>query len=299
MPLSGAHRLPFTRSIRFLLSLGLLGGAIAAGTLAWPALEPELAAAAAAAGRADGRILVLAGVLFAAAPASSGLLWAAAIRRSGGRIRRLDACARFGIGSLVNSVAPAHLGGAVRTTLLLEPVATAGRRRVVECLGTVQLARLAALGGLLLTAAVPVLAPLALVAVAGTALLARRGGAARLVLLAQLPILARLAAATAVLFALGLPSPLRFALAAVAALELAAAVPLTPGNLGVASAAAALALGATGVPGTEPVTAGIVLHGLETVAGVGYGATSAAVFVLLRLRRRAYPAPLTPLPARA
>jgi hypothetical protein len=299
VPLSGANRLACTPPLRLVLSLALLAGAGVAAALAWPALEPELAAAAAAADRADGRILALAGVLFAAAPGCSGLLWAAAIARSGGGISRLDACARFGIGSLVNSLAPAHLGGAVRATLLLEPVAIVGRRRVVECLGTVQLARLVALGGLILSAALPALAPLAVAAIACAALGARRARAARLVLLAQLPLLARLAAATTALYALGIPSPLRLALAAVAALELAATIPLTPGNLGIASAAAALALGASGAPGSETVTAGIILHGLETFAGLGYGTASAAAFALLRLRRRGHAAGPVPLPAPA
>jgi uncharacterized membrane protein YbhN (UPF0104 family) len=263
VPPRGARRLAFSPSPRLVLSFALLAGSGTAAVLAWPFLDTRLDLAAARAARADGRILVLAGLLFAAAPASSGLLWAAAITRSGGRITRLDACARFGVGSLVNSVAPAHLGGALRATLLLQPVASAGRRRVLECLGTVQLVRLTALGALVATAALPSLAPAAVAAVAVAALLARRAAGARLVLLAQLPLVARLAAATTVLWALGLPTPVRFALAAVAALELAATVPVSPGNLGVASAAAAVALGAAGVAGSDGLTAGIVLHCLE------------------------------------
>jgi uncharacterized membrane protein YbhN (UPF0104 family) len=296
---SGAQRAGPSAHVRLLLTLALLGAAALAVGLAWPALQPELAAAATAAEAADGRLLALAGVCFALAPMASGLLWAAAIGRAGGRIGPVDACARFGIGSLLNSVAPMHLGGAVRTALLLEPVAAHGRRRVAQCLGTVQVLRLAALTALVLAATVPALAPLPLAACLGTALLARRAGAAHLFLLGQLPMLARLAAATTVLYALGAPSPLRLALAAVAALELAAALPLTPGNLGVTSAAAALALGIAGAPEADAVTAGIVLHGVETVAGVSYGATAAAVFALLRLRRHRYVRPATPVPAPA
>ena len=58
---------------------------------------------------------------------------------------------------------------------------------------------------------------------------------------------AKVVAATAVVAAIGIDNPIRAALVLVPAVELAAILPLTPGNVGIASAAVALALGSQGV----------------------------------------------------
>ena len=106
------------------------------------------------------------------------------------------------------------------------------------------------------------------------------------------------AAAVAVgLLALGLPEPLAAALAIVPALELAALLPLTPANVGAASAAISVVLHARGVPLADAVPASIVLHGVETAAGVLFGAGSAVFLLMSRHpevptygpRRRAWP----------
>ncbi len=63
--------------------------------------------------------------------------------------------------------------------------------------------------------------------------------------------LAKVGAAAAVVGAFGIDHPVRAALVLVPAVELAALLPVTPGNVGVASAAVALALGAQGVAPTR------------------------------------------------
>ena len=99
-------------------------------------------------------------------------------------------------------------------------------------------------------------------------------GTAQLVCLAFLSPMAKAAAIAVVLAGLDVGSP-RHALAVVPALELAALLPLTPGNVGVAGAAASGALYAQGLPMSTAVQAGLVLHAVETAAGLTYGTASA------------------------
>jgi hypothetical protein len=75
--------------------------------------------------------------------------------------------------------------------------------------------------------------------------------------------------------ALGVPHPVAAALVIVPAMELAKMLPITPGNVGLTSAAVAVALHAHGVPGEAAVAAGITLHAVETVVGLGFGAAGA------------------------
>jgi hypothetical protein len=65
------------------------------------------------------------------------------------------------------------------------------------------------------------------------------------------------------------------ALVLVPAVELAAVMPLTPGNTGIASAAIALALGATGVDAETALATGIAFGAVETLAAVAIGAAGA------------------------
>jgi hypothetical protein len=267
-----------------LLALFGLAAGIGTGIAAWPVMQPLLSAAASAAARGDARVLILAGLLFAAVPAGCGLMWQHAIRRAGGRLGRVDACARYGVGSLINSFAPAHLGDVARTALLLKALPTGGRRRIVTCFGVIQATRIATLGGLTLAAMLPAeLAGLTFVPLA--VVLGVWRGASRLVMLSLASSLAKVAAVATVLTALNVPSPMRAALAVVPALELAALLPLTPANIGLASAAAAVALHTRGLAMPEAVETGIVLHVVETAAGIAYGTVS-AVLCLVWLRRR-------------
>ena len=87
--------------------------------------------------------------------------------------------------------------------------------------------------------------------------------------------LAKVAAAAAVGLAFGIDNPLKAALIIVPAVELAAILPLTPGNVGLASAAVALALGSQGVDSQTALSAGIAFGGVELLTGMAIGAAGA------------------------
>jgi uncharacterized membrane protein YbhN (UPF0104 family) len=264
---------------RVLLSVSCLVLAAAATIALWPLIGPAVAHAAEGLGRISPELLILSGTLFAAAPIVCGLAWRDAIVRAGGHVGRVDACARYGVGSFVNSVAPAHLGDVVRAVLLLEKLPAGGRRRIVPWFGVIQGARLAALAAMAIAAALPGLLALLALLIPGVLVLATLGrGTTRLVLLAFASPLAKAAAIAVVLVGLDIGSPLD-AMAVVPALELAALIPLTPGNVGVAGAAASGALYAQGLPMSTAVQAGLALHAIETAAGLTYGTASALAWL--------------------
>jgi uncharacterized membrane protein YbhN (UPF0104 family) len=90
--------------------------------------------------------------------------------------------------------------------------------------------------------------------------------------------LTRLGAVAALAAALGLPDPLLAALVICPALDLASMVPLTPGNLGIASGAVAVALRSRGIGVTEALGAGIGIQALELLVSLAAGAAGAAYF---------------------
>jgi hypothetical protein len=266
------------RDRRVLLSLFCVSLTTTGAALVWPRLAGAVDSAGAAARGSDPRLLCLAGFLFAAGPASCGLLWRHAIVQAGGRLSPVQACARYRVGSLVNSFAPCHLGDAVRTALLCQALPSRTPRRIVGCLGFVQGVRAATLGALALACWVP--AQLTLLSGLGaltTILVYRRQ--ARLIVLAALGPATKVAAVAVALVALDVPEPFGASLAIVPALGLAALLPLTPANLGAASVAISLVLHARGVHLGAAMPASIVVHGIETAAGVVFGAGS-AVFLL-------------------
>ena len=73
----------------------------------------------------------------------------------------------------------------------------------------------------------------------------------------------------------GSTNPLRAALVLVPAVELAAVLPITPGNVGLASAAVALALGSQGVDSKTALSAGIAFGAVELLTGMAIGAAGA------------------------
>ena len=75
--------------------------------------------------------------------------------------------------------------------------------------------------------------------------------------------------------ALGVPHALGAALVIVPAIQLARMLPITPGNVGITSAAVAIALHGRGVPMESAMAAGIALHAVETIVGVTLGAAGA------------------------
>jgi uncharacterized membrane protein YbhN (UPF0104 family) len=225
----------------------------------------------------------------------------AALRLCGGELSRVDACARYGAGSLVNSLTPARLGDVVRIALFSR--ALPGRDRLWTTGGAfaaLGAARALALGVLLVAASAvgalpvwPLLGVLAVVAAAAAVSLGVRDrrAAGRVAHLldafrelgrrpaASAPLVgwigvatcARVAGATASAAALGVEQPLHAALLIVPALDLAGLVPLTPGNVGVASGAVAIALQGIGLDLTTALSVGIALHAAETLAGLGFG----------------------------
>ena len=71
--------------------------------------------------------LWLAGFGFGASLLASASGWASALTRCGGTTTRTDAAARYCTGSLVNAVAPARLGSAVRFALFARVLPSEGR----------------------------------------------------------------------------------------------------------------------------------------------------------------------------
>jgi uncharacterized membrane protein YbhN (UPF0104 family) len=233
-------------------------------------------------GRADPRWLWLAAIGFVFAVVGSAGAWRSAIGLVGGRTTLTDATARYGAGSLVNTFVPARAGDALRLALFSRlvpgdhPVQATGGAFVA--LGA---ARAVVLGTLVLIGAFagalplwPLLAAVAVVAVG--AVLARRKRipartALRPVGWVALSVVGRVAAATAVGAALGIDQPFVAALAIIPALDVAGIVPLTPGNVGVASAAMALAYRANGASFNTGLAAGITFQAVETAVGVTIG----------------------------
>ena len=239
-------------------------------------------------------LLWLAAACFLASLACMGCAWRAGVRSCGGEIDAVGATARYAAGSFANSIAPAGCGGALRIALFSRVLPH--RERLWTAGGitaAVTAARAASVAGLVAVAAAlgtfpvwPVLLLGGAGAVAGAvALVARRSPArsriahafdvfralgsvpARAATLfgwVGLAVLARLAAAACVASAVGVDDPLAAGVIALAALALAGLVQITPGNVGVASGAIALALHAHGVELPAAISTGIAFHALET-----------------------------------
>ena len=254
--------------------------------------------------------LVAAGMCFAVAVGCCAGSWRTML---GSQVSLGGACARYGVGSLANSFLPAHAGDAVRIGLFsrVSPGGVLAVSGGVAAVGTARWLALLPLGvaGVLESSLPPVALALAAVAVLpllAALLLARRGSRRATLLLAPLrsarretycalagwvvgTLAARVAAATLGGEALGIPHPLGAALLVVPALELAGVMPLTPGNIGVAGAAAAMAFHAHGAPMHTALAAGLALHAVETAAGVAVGAVS---FVSLLVATRIHGSPV-------
>lgn len=240
-----------------------VGGTIGMLVVAlWPGLlRNEVEQALAGLSDAEPVWLWLAALGFLAALLCSASAWRAAL----GGVDRAEAAARYGVGSLVNSLAPAHAGDAVRIALFARILPDHRMRTAGKALVGVGLARLG-FGGLLLLATVW---PYAL---AGFLLVPLFGRVATWVGCATI---ARLLAATAVAAALGVHSPFLAALLVLPAIDAAGLIPITPGNIGLKSGAIALALQSQGVDVTTALSSGIAFHAVETVVGLGFGASGA------------------------
>jgi uncharacterized membrane protein YbhN (UPF0104 family) len=255
--------------------------------------------------------LWLAGASFLALIVCTANAWRAGLEACEARVDIVDASARYGVGSLVNSIAPSGTGGAVRIALFSRRLEQ--RDRILTATGVaaaIGIARAPALALLILSASLAAgfpLWPIALLAAATAAasacavLMRRRVPRARVAHLfdvfralgrsprlaaslvgwVSLATAAKLAAAGAVAAALGVESPLHAAVIMVPALALAGTLPLTPGNLGVGSGAIAVGLHFVGVDGQTALATGFAFQAVES--GVSLLAGSAGLVYLARL----------------
>ena len=250
--------------------------------------------------------LWLAAFCFVASLASSGWAWRTVLLVCGGSLGYSDAAARYGVGCLVNSLAPAKIGTAVRIGLYATTLRGEGRLWTAGGVGTAVaaaqvfwlalLCAIAAAAGVLPAQPLLVLLGL-LIAAAATAYVARRWRSTRRIahaldafralgtsprcvgaLLAHtgLAMTGRLAAGAALAVAFGLDNPIAVAFLIVPAVELASFLPLTPpGNLGVTSAAVAFALRSKGIDGDLALATGIAFNAVEALASLAFGSAGA------------------------
>jgi uncharacterized membrane protein YbhN (UPF0104 family) len=258
-------------------------------------------------GRADPAWLWLGTLGFLASLAGAAGSWHCAVRLCGGEIGFVDANARYGTGSLVNTFLPARLGDAVRLALYSRALdtrhrlwTTGGAFAVIGAARAVALAALVvagALAGALPLWPVAVLA--AMVAAAGAVawrsrtlrshsrvaagLAAFRAigsdprAAVRIVGWIAFATVGRFGATAAIAASLGVHRPLAAAVIILPALDVATLLPLTPGNVGVTSGAVAFALQAHGIGHTQALSTGIAFHATETAVSLLYGACGVLV----------------------
>ena len=249
--------------------------------------------------------LVLGGTGFVLAFVCTVGAWRAALHAAGARIGSCRAGACIGVGSAVNSFAPAKLGDAVKIALCARSIDAPGR---IWTAGGVYAALAAArsltLAALLVvasaTGAMPLWPVFALCGmVAALAIAAAYSGRLRrhpriaqvlagFAALERSPrglitvlgwtvgmVLARVGATVAVAAALGLPHPVLAALVILPALDVAGAFPLTPGAIGVGSGAVAVALAGRGIGMTQALGVGFAIQALETLVSLAAGASGA------------------------
>lgn len=245
-------------------------------------------------------LLWVAGIIFACTSVCGALAWRAALRACGTTLPFADAAGRYAIGCGVNAVAPAHVGSALRVALFGRVTAggcwtVGGASAAVGVTRVIWLGSLVALASAwgvlpiwpLLVIAAIVLGAVSLALIAQRVTLPRRldqiltafralasspRDLANVAGWALLGALAKVGASAAVVAAFGIDHPIRAALILVPAVEIAALMPLTPGNVGVGSAAVAFALGGHG--GITPDTAlsiGIAFGAVELLTAVGVG----------------------------
>ena len=258
----------------------------------------------------------LAATAFAASLVTSAGGWSSALTRCGGTTTRPDTAARYCTGSLVNALAPARIGTAVRFALFARTLPNEGRIWTVggiagslSAVRALWLALVLALGsasGVLPRWPIALLL-LAVAIAAGVAWRARdsRPGtrfahaldvfrvlgrcpraAGQIVGWVGLAMATRIAAATFIAAAFGIERPLAAALLIIPALDLAGILPLTPGNVGVSSAAVAFALKAHGAGSDVAVSAGIAFGAVETLTTLALGTGSLLYFAGARADAR-------------
>jgi putative heme transporter len=290
------------RSIAF----STAGLAALAASIAAAQLGGRLAPAFDALSDASRPWLGLAALAFLGAFVCTVGAWHGALTSAGARICPRQAAARLGIGSLVNAFAPAKLGDAVKIALCSRAIASPGRLWTAGGAYTALVAtRSLALASLVIVASLTRAMPLwpvfvlmsgaAFVALAAalssrlrshtriaqlldgiTALVRSPRTLAKVVAWTVGMQLARLAGTVAVVQAFGLPHPLLAALVILPALDVAGAIPITPGSIGVGSGAVAVALASRGIGMTQALGIGLAIQAVETIVSTTCGAAGLA-----------------------
>jgi uncharacterized membrane protein YbhN (UPF0104 family) len=267
-------------------------------------------------GNASAGWLWLAACAFGASLVASASGWASALTRCGGTTTRPDAAARYCTGSLVNAVAPARIGSAVRFALFSRTLPNEGRLwttgGIATSLGAVRMLWLALVLALGSASGQLPRWPIALLLLGVTiaAAIAWRArnsrpetriahaldafrvlgrcprAAAQIAGWIGLGMTLRIAAAAGIAAAFGIDRPLAAALLIVPALDLAGLLPLTPGNVGVSSAAVAFALTAHGSASGVALSAGIAFGVVETLTTLALGCGSLLYFAGCRTDAR-------------
>jgi uncharacterized membrane protein YbhN (UPF0104 family) len=288
------------RRLPFLITAGI---ALAGGSAAWAA-SGGVRLGLGRVASADPRMELAAALGFVVSLTATASSWRLAFGALGARIDGIDACGRYGAGSLVNTFSPARLGDGVRAVLFARSLPPQERRvlsaaSVLAAMGLWRASVYAmVIGAAFAIGAVPFWPTLALAGIvaagAVTALvLYRRGPMRRLaglwqateILMRQprvglgllgwstLAVAGRLVAATAVLSAVRVSDPLSLALTITAALVVAAAFPVLPGGIGITSGAISVALVSRGVNLGTAVAAGLVFHAVETLSSLAFAGT--------------------------
>ena len=293
--------------------LSLAAVAVLAAAAASPRLlQTRVSAGFGALAGASPHWLGLAGIGFVAAFACTVAAWRAALAAAGGTICTRQAAARLGVGALVNTVAPAKLGDAMKIALFARAID--GPERLWTAGGVyaaLAAARALALAALLVAASATGALPLwpvfalcgavcvfAAVAASssrrrhhprfarlldGFAALERSPRALGAVLGWTFAMAAsRLAGTAAITMALGLPHPFLAALLVMPVLDFAGIVPITPGGFGIGTGAVAMALASRGIGGPQALGVGIAIQAVETLVSVVVG--SLGILYLLRGR---------------
>lgn len=296
-------------SRRAYLALSGAAGLVIVAIAAFPHVRSHLQPAFAALAGANRPWLVVAGAFFLAAFLCTVGAWRAAFATAGARICPRQAAARLGVGAMVNSFAPAKLGDAVKIALFSRAIERPGRLWTAGgAYASLTVTRALALSTLVIassaTGAMPLWPVFVLLtgaaAIAIAASLSTRFRSHRRIAqlfsgveaLVRSPRalaavsgwtagmqIARLGGTVAAAYALGLPHPFLAALVILPALDVAGAIPLTPGSIGVGSGAVAVALASRGIGMTQALAVGLAIQGVETLVSIGCGTTGLVYLV--------------------
>jgi uncharacterized membrane protein YbhN (UPF0104 family) len=291
------------------LALSASGLALVGAAVAVPQLGGKLAPAAGVLVDASRPWLALAAAAFLGAFACTVGAWHAALRSAGARISPQQAAARLGIGAAVNSFAPAKLGDAVKVALCSRAIDAPGRLWTAGgAYAALAATRALALASLVVAASVTGAMPLWPVFVLvggasatgcaamfstrfrshdhvsrvldGVSALVRSPRALASVVVWTLGMqMTRVAGTVAVAAALGLPHPLLAALVILPALDVAGAIPLTPGSIGIGSGAVVMVLASRGIGMTQALAVSLGIQAVETAVSLSCGAAGLAYLV--------------------